>query len=499
MNLGFGIPRARAVDVDIMGNKRAGCKYESCHCQQYRRLLSETECNFCRHHDSFHDILRQKRPSRGSKGPSVCKLPGCNQQTFFDQHKGIYHDYCSRSHAQQGVIVAQQRQQALAAKEDGTCGLLECREVMVSDPLTGIQRKYCCDAHQELDGARQAYLDQHQQPSPAPAMADPMMMQQGPINMPIQTRPTAVPPHTINFYNRGEPYYEFTNFFERVIPIEGKDWPTSEHYFQAGKFPDRPDLQEKIRSLPTPRDAFQFARQYDHLKRKDWEQAKQDIMYRAVSHKFVMHGDLGELLMATGTARLVEHTVNDRCWGDGGDGTGENRLGQMLEKIRSQLFERFQRTPVQAAPAPAPVPSAAYPSYPSQQYDPVYPAPSYDNTAHSTAGDPLGASRVQYPQTQQPQPGYDMTQPQPQDDRSRPPAQPQPQPQPQQPVLPGDPSPVYPQTPQYAGTQQQGMQQPVQPAPPMQDPAPMQQGYSHAPVRTTSQTTPMQPLYRQSS
>jgi len=94
----------------------------------------------------------------------------------------------------------------------------------------------------------------------------------GPINMPIQTNPPAIPPHTINFYNRGEPFYEFTNFFERVIPIDGKEWPTSEHYFQAGKFPNNPDLQEKIRLLPTPREAFQVARQHDHMKRPDWEQ-----------------------------------------------------------------------------------------------------------------------------------------------------------------------------------------------------------------------------------
>jgi len=59
---------------------------------------------------------------------------------------------------------------------------------------------------------------------------------------------------------------------------------------------------------------------------------KNDIMYKAVSHKFAAHKDLGELLMATGTAHLVNNSKNS-CWGVGGDGTGENRLGKLLELL----------------------------------------------------------------------------------------------------------------------------------------------------------------------
>jgi len=72
-------------------------------------------------------------------------------------------------------------------------------------------------------------------------------------------------------------------------------------------------------------------------------------MYKAIWHKFVTHRDLAELLMATGTARLVRHTFQDSYWCDGGDGTGENRFGTILERVRGQLFVRYGRTPVQAA------------------------------------------------------------------------------------------------------------------------------------------------------
>ena len=34
---------------------------------------------------------------------------------------------------------------------------------------------------------------------------------------------------------------------------------------------------------------------------------------------------------------LVEHTANDAFGGDGGDGSGKNRLGLLLMKLRDEL------------------------------------------------------------------------------------------------------------------------------------------------------------------
>jgi predicted NAD-dependent protein-ADP-ribosyltransferase YbiA (DUF1768 family) len=47
--------------------------------------------------------------------------------------------------------------------------------------------------------------------------------------------------------------------------------------------------------------------------------------------------ELGALLLATGDARLVEHTENDAYWGDGGDGSGRNELGRILMAVRAAL------------------------------------------------------------------------------------------------------------------------------------------------------------------
>lgn len=60
-------------------------------------------------------------------------------------------------------------------------------------------------------------------------------------------------------------------------------------------------------------------------------------MLLALEVKFAQHADLSDILLSTHGARLVEHTRNDRYWGDGGDGTGRNMLGQLLEKVRTHL------------------------------------------------------------------------------------------------------------------------------------------------------------------
>ena len=142
------------------------------------------------------------------------------------------------------------------------------------------------------------------------------------------------------FYNRGERYFEFTNFAEYPILLDDEEWPTTEHYFQAQKFIGTPYFKY-IRTLQTPRDAFSLSRQpqVSQWLRDDWEQVKLDIMYKALLAKFFQHSNLRDMLLRTGKKKLIEHTSNDSYWGDGGNGTGQNHLGRLLMKVRSELWK----------------------------------------------------------------------------------------------------------------------------------------------------------------
>lgn len=142
----------------------------------------------------------------------------------------------------------------------------------------------------------------------------------------------------INFYRVRDEYGEFSNFAPYPIVINGIEWKTSEHYFQAQKFAGTAH-ETQVRNCSSPRQAADMGRDRSLPLRSDWEQVKDDIMRVAVWAKFSQHKDLSELLLSTGDAVLVEHTKNDRYWGDGGDGSGKNMLGKILMETRWRLLK----------------------------------------------------------------------------------------------------------------------------------------------------------------
>jgi ribA/ribD-fused uncharacterized protein len=140
----------------------------------------------------------------------------------------------------------------------------------------------------------------------------------------------------INFYEIGQPYGEFSNFSRHPIMIDGVVYPTSEHYFQSRKFVD-PSLRERVRLAATPKEAAAIGRDRTLPMRADWDAVRDIVMQHALRLKFTQHSELMRILVGTGTATLVEHTVNDSYWGDGGDGRGRNRLGELLMMVRAEL------------------------------------------------------------------------------------------------------------------------------------------------------------------
>jgi ribA/ribD-fused uncharacterized protein len=140
----------------------------------------------------------------------------------------------------------------------------------------------------------------------------------------------------ISFYSVADEYGEFSNFAPYPISLDGKRWPTSEHYFQAQKFLD-PKLREQIRRSSEPGHAATQGRNRKMPLRRDWESVKVDVMRKAVGAKFEQHRELASLLLATGDSHIVEHTANDSFWGDGGDGSGRNMLGRILMEVRARL------------------------------------------------------------------------------------------------------------------------------------------------------------------
>lgn len=145
----------------------------------------------------------------------------------------------------------------------------------------------------------------------------------------------------ISFYRANDkPYGAFSNLFRRAIVFEGREYPTAEHAYQAGKA-RKESVREWILSAPTPSLVAMAAHglyTWDIV--PGWSRSKFDRMREVLTAKFTQHEDLRELLLSTGNARLVEAARTDnavnRTWGEV-NGKGQNMLGVLLMDVREVL------------------------------------------------------------------------------------------------------------------------------------------------------------------
>jgi ribA/ribD-fused uncharacterized protein len=142
---------------------------------------------------------------------------------------------------------------------------------------------------------------------------------------------------TIYFYGADEvPYGCFSNFSAHGFELDGRWWPSAEHYFQAQKFAGTRHA-DRIGRAATPLLAARLGRDRSLPLRRDWERVKDDVMRRAVAAKFTANADIRAILLATGDEEIVENTSTDHYWGGGRGGTGRNMLGRILMRTRTQL------------------------------------------------------------------------------------------------------------------------------------------------------------------
>ena len=156
----------------------------------------------------------------------------------------------------------------------------------------------------------------------------------------------------ILYYGRDRAHFRFlSHFHPSPITLDGEDWPTVEHYYQAQKSFD-PAYRTAIRAAERPGQAKRLAAPPDTPSRfskgswfkkhavpprADWHEVKLDIMRRADRAKYQQNPDLAALLAATGSAELVEDSPSEPFWGIGTEGNGPNWAGRILMEIREEL------------------------------------------------------------------------------------------------------------------------------------------------------------------
>ena len=140
-----------------------------------------------------------------------------------------------------------------------------------------------------------------------------------------------------------------SNFYPCFIVLDGTQYPSVEHAFQAAKakIGDKHTYIDfsgkKITMLA--RDYIGSARTPGEAKRRGkniklrlgWEDMKLGVMEGLVRQKFSNDWYLAERLLKTGDAELIEgNWWGDTFWGVC-MGKGENNLGKILMKVRGEL------------------------------------------------------------------------------------------------------------------------------------------------------------------
>ena len=127
----------------------------------------------------------------------------------------------------------------------------------------------------------------------------------------------------------------FSNF--SIHSVEIKDFgifPTAEAAINAYKDPDNKDYVRKQETAFNPHVSKKLGRTCKL--RKDWDEVKDQLMYKVLNAKFHQHTDIRESLLRTGLQPLIQHSP-DMYWGDGRNGRGRNMLGKILVRLRNKM------------------------------------------------------------------------------------------------------------------------------------------------------------------
>ena len=135
----------------------------------------------------------------------------------------------------------------------------------------------------------------------------------------------------------------FSNFQPLAVPIAAGPWTfaTSEHAYQACKFPARPGVQQRIAEAPTPREAAAIGRTPGLGLDPCWNAQRVDVMRWVLRLKREANrAEIDAVLAATGDRPIVEVSTRDPWWGArpvADRYEGRNVLGRLWMELRQQL------------------------------------------------------------------------------------------------------------------------------------------------------------------
>ena len=141
---------------------------------------------------------------------------------------------------------------------------------------------------------------------------------------------------TIAFFSL--PYEVFNNWSAHKVRIFDQEFQTAEAAFQYTKFKDTaPEVARQILEAPSAWKVFQITNGHREKSAPDWKEIKVGVMEQIIRAKVAQNEDVKQRLLASGNKQIIENSPWDTFWGVGPNGDGQNTLGEIYMKIRSEL------------------------------------------------------------------------------------------------------------------------------------------------------------------
>ena len=150
----------------------------------------------------------------------------------------------------------------------------------------------------------------------------------------------------------------FSNYHNCIFTYKEIQWKSSEQAYMAEKaiyFGDYSAFIE-ILNAPTPAEAKKIGRRVKNFDQEKWNKVSYDIMYNIVYAKFSRVKECKDALLLDEIRdkHFVEGSPVDAIWGvkiiwndpridDEANWQGENRLGRILDAVRTALIEETKK------------------------------------------------------------------------------------------------------------------------------------------------------------
>lgn len=127
-------------------------------------------------------------------------------------------------------------------------------------------------------------------------------------------------------------------FSAHTVRIWGETFATLEHAYHAARIKPGPE-RDAIKNATSPKDAWRVAQKYKNDPTFAVPNFDKDaVMEELMRAKLAQHQDIADILMESGDRDLIKVYDTDYYWGTGADGSGENRMGKIWMKLRSEIF-----------------------------------------------------------------------------------------------------------------------------------------------------------------